>query len=78
MYKQNLSSGHYFIPGALVLIKSLRQENYRLFITTNGTTSIQLSRIKSANIASYFDEIFISQELGANKPSIEFFDHDFS
>lgn len=78
LYKQNLSRGHYFIPGALEFIKTLKQENYRLFIVSNGTSSIQHSRINSANITSYFENIFISEELGANKPSKEFFDQVFS
>lgn len=78
LYKQNLSIGHYFIPGALEFIQTLKQENYRLFIVSNGTSSIQHSRIDSANISCYFEDIFISEELGANKPTKEFFDQVFS
>ena len=48
--------------------------NYRLYIASNGTTVVQKSRIASAGIARYFDGIFLSQELGADKPQKEFFE----
>ncbi len=77
LYEHNLSIGHYFIPGAEELLDTLKG-NYRLFLASNGTATVQHSRIKSANIARYFDNLFISQEIGADKPSREFFERAFS
>ena len=77
LYEHNLSIGHYFMPGAEELLEELKG-NYRLFLASNGTATVQHSRIKSANIAHYFDDIFISQEIGADKPSHEFFSRAFS
>ena len=48
--------------------------NYSLYIASNGTTMVQQSRIASAGIARYFKGIFLSEELGADKPQIEFFE----
>ena len=76
-YEHNLGIGHYFMPGAVELLEELNG-SYRLFLASNGTASVQHGRIESAGIAHYFDKIFISQELGANKPSAEFFSRAFA
>ena len=75
-YENFLSQGHYFIPGAEALLEALHGE-YRLFICSNGTAVVQEGRLKSAGIGPYFEEIFISEEIGFNKPSVEFFNRCF-
>lgn len=77
MYETLLAYGHYFMDGAAELLKTLYSK-YRLFLVTNGTLSVQKGRLKSAGISRYFENIFISEELGYNKPSIEYFDCCFS
>ena len=76
IYENFLSQGHYFIPGAEELLNAL-QGKYRLFICSNGTAVVQEGRLKSAGIGPYFEEIFISEEIGFNKPSAEFFERCF-
>ncbi len=76
IYKENLSNGHWFIDGAEELIKSLYKKHH-LYIVSNGTTSVQRGRIKSANIEKYFDGIFLSQDIGYNKPNVKFFEKCF-
>lgn len=76
-YKTNLGTGHYFLPGAEAAIKALSRK-YRLFLASNGTTSVQKGRIASAGIAKYFEDIFISQEIGINKPDKAYFDRCFA
>ena len=77
MYEDKLCIGHHFLPGAEKLLDDL-YGRYKLYITSNGTARVQDSRIASANIARYFDGIFISQRVGADKPSPAFFDKVFS
>ncbi|MBR5529834.1 MAG: YjjG family noncanonical pyrimidine nucleotidase [Oscillospiraceae bacterium] len=76
-YGENLSEGHYFLPGAEEALARLSRK-YRLFITSNGTTRIQNKRLDSAGIRKYFEAIFISQDIGINKPDKGFFDYCFS
>lgn len=71
-YMNNLSQGHYFLPGAEEALEKLSKK-YRLFLASNGTASVQRSRLKSANISRYFESIFISQDIGVNKPAKEYF-----
>ena len=47
-------------------------------MASNGTTTVQQGRIASAGIAGYFENIFISQEIGINKPDKGYFDRCFS
>ena len=69
--------GHYFLPGAEEAVASLSQK-YRLFLASNGTASVQAGRLTSANLYRFFEAVFISQELGFNKPAKEFFDACFA
>lgn len=76
-YGENLREGHYFLPGAQETLEVLRNK-YRLFLVSNGTAVVQYSRLRSAKLEPFFEKIFISQEIGANKPAKEFFDFCFS
>lgn len=76
-YENFLSIGHYFLPGAEEALETLSKK-YRLFLASNGTAKVQAGRLASANISHYFEKIFISQEIGADKPSKEYFDRCFA
>ncbi len=77
LYYENLSSVHYFLPGAEAAVKELSKK-YALYMVTNGTAKVQHSRIASSGIGPYFRDIFISQEMGADKPDVRFFENAFS
>lgn len=72
-YEYLLGIGHYFIEGAEELLKTLYGK-YKLYVVSNGTANVQDRRLKSAGIGKYFEKIFISERVGYNKPSKEFFD----
>lgn len=76
-YEKNLGTGHYFLPGAEEAVKALSQK-YKLYLASNGTSHVQAGRLESAKIAPYFEEIFISQEVGVNKPDPRFFERCFA
>lgn len=76
-YEQNLGIGHYFLPGAQEAVERLSKK-YRLFVASNGTASVQHSRMTSAGLYPYFEKVFISQDIGHNKPSREYFDGCFA
>ena len=72
-YEKNLSIGHWFLPQAEETVDYL-SKHYRLFLTSNGTASVQKGRMTSANLYRFFEKVFVSQEIGHNKPSKEYFD----
>lgn len=73
LYEKNLSESHFFIDGAPRLLMTLSKK-YSLYIASNGTTLVQTSRIASSGIGRYFKDVFLSEQLGADKPQIEFFE----
>ena len=77
LYTENLSIGHYFLPGAEEAVKALHKI-YRLFLASNGTASVQAGRMTSANLYRFFEKVYVSQEIGYNKPSREYFDRCFA
>ena len=76
-YEDLLCQGHYFIDGAQEILSYLAPK-YRLYLASNGTAKVQDSRLRSAGISAYFQDIFISERLGANKPSLSFFQKCFA
>ncbi len=76
-YEAYLSIGHHFMDGAERLLDDLVNRGYHLYLASNGTAKVQHGRIASANIARYFDAMFISQEVGFDKPAREFFECAF-
>ena len=76
-YWEQLSVGHEFLPGAEEALRSLASK-YKLYMASNGTKSVQQPRLKSAGIEKYFKDIFISEDLGADKPAKAFFDRAFA
>ncbi len=77
IYEELLGDGHFFIDGAERLLCELYGK-YDLYLASNGTESVQVRRIASSGIAKFFKEIFISQAVGHDKPSREYFDACFS
>ena len=75
-YESLLGIGHYFMEGAQELLLELRGR-YRLYLVTNGTAAVQHGRLKSADLPKYFEDIFISEEIGFNKPDVRYFERCF-
>ena len=73
-YQAALGMGHVCLPNAREVISAL-SKNYRMSIVTNGTAHTQYRRIEEAGLSSYFEHIFISDEIGYRKPMIEYFDY---
>ena len=76
-YEKNLSMGHWFLPGAEETVEYL-SKRYRLFLASNGTAVVQKGRMTSANLYRFFEKVFVSQEIGHNKPSKAYFDGCFA
>lgn len=76
-YRRHLGERHIFVEGAEEMIQYLAPK-YHLYIASNGVAETQDSRLKSAGIECYFDEIFISERIGYHKPEKEYFDCCFS
>lgn len=76
-YGYHLSLQHDFLPGAEALLQALRPR-YELYLASNGNLSTQRRRLTDADLWKWFDGVFISEALGANKPSPAFFEQCFA
>lgn len=72
MYRELLGNGCQLMGGALEVCQSL-SVSHRLFVITNGITKTQIKRLKDSGLYEFFEDIFISQSIGFQKPSKEFF-----
>lgn len=72
-YQECLTKGHKVIPNAIEILKELRFRGYKIFAGTNGVGNTQNKRLKDSKMIDLFDDIFISEEMGVEKPSLKFF-----
>lgn len=75
-YLTNLSNTSFMLDGAETLVKSLYND-FKLYIATNGLIKAQKGRLSKSPIQDYIEKMFISEEIGYQKPQTEFFDHIF-
>lgn len=58
------------------LVKELKSR-VKQYAVTNGTKIAQNRKLKNSGLDRLFDDIFISEEVGVEKPGIGFFEHVF-
>lgn len=75
-YRDHLHSGVHIIDGALELVQTL-SEQYPLYIVTNGVTETQFKRLEASGLLPYFQDVFVSDATGSQKPMKPFFDYVF-
>lgn len=75
-YRRFLNEGHQLLGNSLEIIRDLATKA-NLYVVTNGVSQTQHQRLQEAKLAPYFKEIFISEEVGYQKPMPEFFEHVF-
>lgn len=71
-YPEKLAQKQYLINGAEEICSKLYGK-YKLYIVTNGFAKVQHGRFDSSPICKYFEAMFISEEVGYEKPSAEYF-----
>lgn len=75
-YREFLGVQYHFVDGAEEGLKYLKSK-YRIYVITNGIKDTQENRIEKSGFINYVDGVFISEAIGAEKPSKEFFDYVF-
>ena len=72
-YTDALSTKGYLISGALEVCRELAK-HCKLYIITNGIATVQRGRFEPSPLREFVQELFISEEIGAEKPSLLYFD----
>ena len=73
MYVNALAEQSILLDSAESVCRRLYESGIRLYVITNGIKYIQSKRFAATPIVGYFENIFISEEIGYEKPHIEFF-----
>lgn len=77
-FRHYLEENNDLMDGAIELLEDIKGKGYTVFAGTNGIGSTQRIRLKNAQIDHFFDELFISEEVGFEKPDVRFFDYIFN
>lgn len=75
-YTDFLSEKGIVYDGALDVVKAC-SEKVDCYLATNGIGYVQRNRFEKSGLKPYIKDLFISEELKAEKPSIEFFEPIF-
>lgn len=74
VYLEEMPKQLKLVPGAIVVLDSLHHR-YRMSIITNGFREVQAEKLLKSGLKKYFDKVFISEEIGAQKPHKKIFEH---
>lgn len=56
------------------MIKELKGQ-IRQYAVTNGSYNVQKHKLEKSGLKELFDDCFISDQIGVEKPNVEFFNH---
>ena len=75
-YQQRLGEHSIMLPGAEEMCRKLA-EGCTLYILTNGMHAAQVGRFEKSPVKQYIKEMFISEDMGCQKPDKEYFQKVF-
>ncbi len=71
-YQAQLGENVYFQDGAEELVRRLRGR-VKQYAVTNGTRAVQRRKLAKSGLGELLDGVFISEDVGAEKPTLEYF-----
>ena len=74
-YSQALGECVFPLPHAEEVCQALWDQGHQLYIITNATASVQRSRLKNSVFSRFITDTFISEDAGAAKPSIAYYEY---
>ena len=78
-YQRQLGMNPVFCDGAWELVSGLKESGrVKQYAVTNGTKVAQDGKLKQSGLIDIFDDVFISEVVGVEKPGIGFFEHVWS
>ena len=73
-FENGVALGAYPVEYAYELLEYLYKK-YDIYVVSNGFRFVQESRVKIGKYDKYFKELFLSEDIGIQKPDIRFFDY---
>ena len=75
-YEEESSKTLFPFENVIEILNDLKGK-YKMYATTNGKAYVQRNKLKTAGIINLFDAIFISENVGFNKPDAKYFEKIF-
>ena len=75
-FQKYFKTQYKFVNGAVELVEYLASK-YDLYVASNSLLETQVSRLTSAGLYKYFKRLFVSDAIGYQKPTKEFFEGCF-
>lgn len=76
-YLKNLAENSFLMDDAENICELLSKE-FKLVIVTNAVSAVAHRKIEKSDINKYISDIFVSDDIGFQKPRVEFFNYVFS
>ncbi len=73
-FLQILPTKKKLFPHTIEILNYLKEKDYKMHLITNGFESVQMQKIKNADIAHYFTEVITSETSNSLKPNKEIFE----
>ena len=73
-FLQILPTKKKLFPHTIEILDYLKEKDYKMHLITNGFESVQMQKIKNADIAHYFTEVITSETSNSLKPNKEIFE----
>ena len=73
-FLQILPTKKKLFPHTIEILNYLKGKEYKMHLITNGFESVQMQKIKNAEIAHYFTEVITSETSNSLKPNKEIFE----
>ena len=61
------------VDGAIEMLEYLKVKGHTLSIISNGFVEVQYTKLRRSGLLPYFTNVFLSEEVGYQKPDIRFF-----
>lgn len=72
-YETGLADVVVYLDNSFEILERLKYDGYTQFAVTNGAMAVQRRKLKNSHFDQIFDKVFISDEVGYEKPSKSFF-----
>lgn len=72
-YENGLADVVVYLDDSFGLLERLKYDGYTQLAVTNGAKNVQRRKLKNSGFDKIFDDVFISDEVGFEKPSKSFF-----
>ena len=76
LFRSELNNSAVLLEGAMEICEYLKGK-YRLYVVTNGVSDTQYKRLAASGLDQFFDDIFVSEDAGSQKPQLEYFQYCF-